>query len=32
MAYLLRLWKVIARRIKKLPEPGGIYEAKRIKE
>ncbi len=26
MAYLLRLWKVIARRIKKLPGPAGIYE------
>ena len=26
MAYLLRLWKVIARRIKKLPAPVGIYE------
>jgi ribonuclease E len=26
MAYLLRLWKVIARRIKKLPAPAGIYE------
>ena len=26
MAYLLRLWKVIARRIKKLPCPVGIYE------
>ena len=26
MAYLLRLWKVIARRIKKLPSPAGIYE------
>ncbi len=26
MAYLLRLWKVIVRRIKKLPGPAGIYE------
>lgn len=26
MAYLLRLWKVIARRIRKLPAPAGIYE------
>jgi ribonuclease E len=26
MAYLLRLWKVIARRIKKMPAPAGIYE------
>lgn len=26
MAYLLRLWKVIARRIKRLPAPAGIYE------
>ncbi|MCE5267465.1 MAG: Rne/Rng family ribonuclease [Planctomycetaceae bacterium] len=26
MAYLLRLWKVIARRIKKQPAPCGIYE------
>jgi ribonuclease E len=26
MAYLLRLWKVIARRIKKQPAPSGIYE------
>ena len=26
MAYLLRLWKVIVRRIKKLPAPVGIYE------
>lgn len=26
MAYLLRLWKVIVRRLKKQPEPGGIYE------
>jgi ribonuclease E len=26
MAYLLRLWKVIVRRIKKLPGPVGIYE------
>lgn len=26
MAYLLRLWKVIARRIKRLPAPSGIYE------
>jgi ribonuclease E len=26
MAYLLRLWKVIARRIKKQPAPAGIYE------
>lgn len=26
MAYLLRLWKVIARRIKKVPGPTGIYE------
>ena len=26
MAYLLRLWKVIARRIKKIPAPAGIYE------
>lgn len=26
MAYLLRLWKVIARRIKKQPSPAGIYE------
>ncbi len=26
MAYLLRLWKVIARRIKKQPGPTGIYE------
>ncbi len=26
MAYLLRLWKVIARRIKKLPGAAGIYE------
>ena len=26
MAYLLRLWKVIARRIKKLPGPVDIYE------
>ncbi len=26
MAYLLRLWKVIARRIKRLPAPCGIYE------
>ncbi len=26
MAYLLRLWKVIARRIKRLPAPVGIYE------
>ncbi len=26
MAYLLRLWKVIARRIKRLPAPTGIYE------
>ncbi len=26
MAYLLRLWKVIARRIKKLSAPVGIYE------
>ncbi|MEN6458718.1 MAG: Rne/Rng family ribonuclease [Thermoguttaceae bacterium] len=26
MAYLLRLWKVIARRIKRTPAPCGIYE------
>ena len=26
LAYLLRLWKVIARRIKKTPAPAGIYE------
>ncbi len=26
MAYLLRLWKVVARRIKKLPAPAVIYE------
>ncbi|MDR3182018.1 MAG: Rne/Rng family ribonuclease [Planctomycetaceae bacterium] len=26
LAYLLRLWKVIVRRIKKLPSPVGIYE------
>ncbi len=26
MAYLLRLWKVIARRIKRQPAPSGIYE------
>ncbi len=26
MAYLLRLWKVIVRRIKKQPTPSGIYE------
>lgn len=26
MAYLLRLWKVIVRRIKRLPAPAGIYE------
>jgi ribonuclease E len=26
MAYLLRLWKVVARRIKKLPGPAVIYE------
>jgi ribonuclease E len=26
MAYLLRLWKVIVRRLKKDPGPGGIYE------
>ena len=26
MAYLLRLWKVVARRIKKLPSPAVIYE------
>jgi ribonuclease E len=26
MAYLLRLWKVIARRVKKQPGPCGIYE------
>jgi len=26
MAYLLRLWKVIVRRLRKLPAPAGIYE------
>ena len=26
MAYLLRLWKVIARRIKRMPAPADIYE------
>jgi ribonuclease E len=26
LAYLLRLWKVIVRRLKKTEEPGGIYE------